>query len=319
MNKKFFYISILLLLMLLSSCKSKRNLVSSLPSLEVVADSVLRADTVGLPVSLVGVLTFDQSDLRDIRRMSGRSARSSRSLDDFTHRDVPEAFDSCRIAFISDLHYKSLLKEEGLADLVRLLSFLHADVLLMGGDYHEGCQYVAPLMAALAQVKTPLGTYAVLGNNDYEACYSEVVNEMKRRGIRLLEHKVDTLKRGKDRILVAGVRNPFDLKQNGQSPTLALSPDDFVILLTHTPDYAEDVPVTHADLILAGHTHGGQVTLFGYAPVVPSRYGQRFLTGLKYNSAHIPMIVTNGIGTSQHAIRLFAPAEVVMITLHRLR
>lgn len=355
MNKKFFYISFLLLLMLFSSCKSKRNLVSSLPSLEVVPDSALRADTVGLPASLVGVLTFDQSDLRDIRRMSERSVRSSRSLAklkirkkeivkrgtqitfttvdvsssykgvkrvrmyDFTHRDVPEAFDSCRIAFISDLHYKSLLKEEGLADLVRLLSSLHADVLLMGGDYHEGCQYVAPLMAALALVKTPLGTYAVLGNNDYEACYSEVVNEMKRRGIRLLEHKVDTLKRGRDRILVAGVRNPFDLKQNGQSPTLALSPDDFVILLTHTPDYAEDVPVTHADLILAGHTHGGQVTLFGYAPVVPSRYGQRFLTGLKYNSAHIPMIVTNGIGTSQHAIRLFAPAEVVMITLHRLR
>lgn len=80
MNKKFFYISFLLLLMLLSSCKSKRNLVSSLPSLEVVPDSALRADTVGLPVSLVGVLTFDQSDLRDIRRMSGRSARSSRSL-----------------------------------------------------------------------------------------------------------------------------------------------------------------------------------------------------------------------------------------------
>ena len=103
------------------------------------------------------------------------------------------------------------------------------------------------------------------------------------------------------------------------SPTLGLSPDDFVILLTHTPDYAEDVPVTNSDLILAGHTHGGQVTLFGlYAPIVPSHYGQRFLSGLKYNSKNIPMIVTNGIGTSQKAIRMFAPAEVVMIVLHRL-
>ena len=100
---------------------------------------------------------------------------------------------------------------------------------------------------------------------------------------------------------------------------LGLSPDDFVILLTHTPDYAEDVPVTNSDLILAGHTHGGQVTLFGlYAPIVPSHYGQRFLSGLKYNSKNIPMIVTNGIGTSQKAIRMFAPAEVVMIVLHRL-
>ena len=201
----------------------------------------------------------------------------------------------------------------------RVLIDQKADVLLIGGDFHEGCQYVPPVMAALAQVKTPLGTYAVLGNNDYEACYDDIVREMRHYGMHLLEHKVDTLRRGGERILVAGVRNPFDLGKNGTSPTLGLSPDDFVILLTHTPDYAEDVPVTNSDLILAGHTHGGQVTLFGlYAPIVPSHYGQRFLSGLKYNSKNIPMIVTNGIGTSQKAIRMFAPAEVVMIVLHRL-
>mgnify|MGYP000102083902 FL=1 len=103
----------------------------------------------------------------------------------------------------------------------------------------------------------------MLGNNDYEACYDDIVREMRHYGMHLLEHKVDTLRRGGERILVAGVRNPFDLGKNGTSPTLGLSPDDFVILLTHTPDYAEDVPVTNSDLILAGHTHGGQVTLFG--------------------------------------------------------
>lgn len=101
-------------------------------------------------------------------------------------------------------------------------------------------------------------------------------------------------------------------------PHIGLSPDDFVILLTHTPDYAEDVPITNTDLVLAGHTHGGQVTLFGlYAPIIPSHYGKRFRTGLKYNSHHIPMIITNGIGTSNKNIRLFAPSEVVMIILHQ--
>lgn len=72
---------------------------------------------------------------------------------DFTHRDVPEAFEGFRIAFISDLHYKSLLKEKGLNDLVRLLIAQKADVLLMGGDYQEGCEYVEPLFSALARVK----------------------------------------------------------------------------------------------------------------------------------------------------------------------
>lgn len=355
MMKKLLYISVLFLL-LFTSCKSKRNLVSSLPQQEIKSDSTLLSDTIGLPSSLSPMLTFDQSNLRNIRRppvkRSPKKVKkvepvkpqkqivqrgtkiTSRTINvssvyegvsrvkvyDFTHRDVPAAFENFRIAFVSDLHYKSLLKEKGLNDLVRLLVAQKADVLLIGGDFHEGCQYVPPVMAALAKVKTPMGTYAVLGNNDYEACYEDIVREMKSYGMHLLEHKVDTLKRDGEQILIAGVRNPFDLVQNGKSPTLDLSPDDFVILMTHTPDYAEDVPVTNSDLVLAGHTHGGQVTLFGlYAPIVPSHYGQRFLTGLKYNSRHIPMIITNGIGTSQKAIRMFAPAEVVMIVLHQLK
>lgn len=185
---------------------------------------------------------------------------------------------------------------------------------------HEGCEFVSPVLAALGRVKTPLGTYAVLGNNDYEACYDDIVREMQHQGIHLLEHKVDTLKRGGEQILIAGVRGPFNLEQNGQSPTLSLSPDDFVILLTHTPDYAEDVPITHTDLVLVGHTHSGQVTLFGlYAPIIPSNYGQRFLTGLKSNTQGTPIIITNGIGTSNKNIRLFAPSEVVVITLRRMK
>ena len=149
-------------------------------------------------------------------------------------------------------------------------------------------------------------------------CYDDIVRGLQKYGMHLLEHKVDTLRRDGEEILIAGVRNPFNLKKNGTSPTLGLSPDDFVILLTHTPDYAEDVPITNTDLVLAGHTHGGQVTLFGlYAPIIPSHYGKRFRTGLKYNSHHIPMIITNGIGTSNKNIRLFAPSEVVMIILHQ--
>ena len=162
-----------------------------------------------------------------------------------------------------------------------------------------------------------MGTYGVMGNNDYERCHDDIVNTMKHYGMRPLEHEVDTLRKDGQQIIIAGVRNPFDLQKNGVSPTLALSPDDFVILLMHTPDYAEDVAITNTDLVLAGHTHGGQVTLFGlYAPILPSHYGQRFRGGLKRNSQGIPMIITNGLGTSNKNIRMFAPSEVVVIELN---
>ena len=231
MMKKLVYISILSLL-LLSSCRSKRMITVSLPQPVMQADSTQLGDTIGLPARLSPMFTFDQSDLRNVRRQPAKGEVKKQQIKktapvqkvivqrgtritsktthvgsaykgvsriktyDFTHRDVPAAFEGFRIAFVSDLHYKSLLKEEGLKDLVRLLIDQKADVLLIGGDFHEGCQYVPPVMAALAQVKTPLGTYAVLGNNDYEACYDDIVREMRHYGMHLLEHKVDTLRRG---------------------------------------------------------------------------------------------------------------------------
>ena len=84
---------------------------------------------------------------------------------------------------------------------VELLIAQKADVLLMGGDYQEGCEYVEPLFSALARVKTPMGTYGVMGNNDYERCHDDIVNTMKHYGMRPLEHEVDTLRKDGQQII----------------------------------------------------------------------------------------------------------------------
>ena len=328
--KKINYLFIIFVLFLFVSCKSKKNVVSTLPRPVLNVDSV-RPDS---SAAIAALFAPDHSQLADLKVSTKKQKKTAKKeaateqeernlvlrgtkitsstvnvpatysgIDrvveyDFTHRDVPEAFEGFRIAFISDLHYKSLLKEKGLNNLVDLLIAQKPDVLLMGGDYQEGCEYVEPLFAALARVKTPMGTFGVMGNNDYERCHDEIIRTMKHYGMRPLEHEVDTLRKAGQQIILAGVRNPFDLKQNGVSPTLALSPNDFV---------------------LAGHTHGGQVRVFGYAPIQNSHYGTRFLTGLAYNSTKMPLIVTNGIGTSQMPVRIGAPAEIIMITLHRLK
>lgn len=233
-----------------------------------------------------------------------------------THKDIPPAFDNFRIIFISDLHYKSTLQEKGLHKLMNQLRSLRGDMILMGGDYHEGVQYIRPLFDSLREVHPPYGIIGVLGNNDYEAGYGEIMESARENQIRILEHTSDTIRKEESCIIIAGVRNPFDKKKNGISPDVLLSDSDFVILLTHTPDYAEYAEIRHSDLILAGHTHGGQITLFGYAPVTASAYGQRFRSGMKRNKNNIPVIITNGIGTSRKRLRLFAPSEIVRITLH---
>lgn len=234
---------------------------------------------------------------------------------DFVHKDIPSSFDGISIVFISDFHYKSKFKEKQLKGIIETISGINPEIIMLGGDYTEGCENIYPLFNSIGQLKPKFGIYGVMGNNDYETCYEETVMAMKDCGIKLLEHECDTIESEGQRIIVTGIRNPFD-KKNLKSPTLALKDSDFVIMLVHTPDYAQDTNISNTDIVLAGHTHGGQVTLFGlYAPVIPSKYGQRFRTGLKYNDQNIPIIITNGIGTSQKNIRIFAPSEIIWLHL----
>ena len=112
--------------------------------------------------------------------------------------------------------------------------------------------------------------------------------------------------------------NGFDLKRYATSPTAPLKDEDYVVMITHTPDYTEDADIVHTDLALAGHTHGGQVTLFGLiVPETGSKYGRRFLTGLNYNTQGIPVITSNGLGTSRKNIRTGARSDLVIVTLRK--
>lgn len=237
---------------------------------------------------------------------------------DFYSEQVPEAFDGFRIGFASDFHYKSKYKERGLESTIRALKHLHPDILLLGGDYQERCEDGETLICQLSRIRTPYGTYGVMGNHDYQRCHDELRAAMQQHGIKVLEHTSDTIAIDGQRIILSGIRNPFDLEKNGVSPTLGLKPEDFVIMLTHTPDYAEDADISNTDLVLAGHTHGGQITLGRWlVPCTNSKYGKKFLSGRAETSHGIPVITTNGLGTSRVKFRMFTPSEVVLIVLHK--
>ena len=238
--------------------------------------------------------------------------------------DVPMAFDGYRIGFASDFHLESKFKERQLHGTVKALQATAPDVLLLGGDYQEGCEYVVPLLAELGRVLPPDGIFAVLGNNDYERCTGLIRRAMREQGITLLEDSTATLYREDDSITLWGAnayagRYPTAPKRSNTSIRETYIDDNsFTILLTHTPDYVEDADVSGVDLALAGHTHGGQVTLFGlYAPITASKYGTRFRTGLRRNSQGVPIIISGGLGTSRRNIRFCAPTDIIIVTLRR--
>ncbi len=229
---------------------------------------------------------------------------------------LPQSFDGCDIAFISDTHYPSKFTRKRLAKVIRRLRKLQPQMLLLGGDYVTANEYIGEIFDSISRINTKYGTYAVLGNHEFKRA-DAIKEAMQEYNVRLLQDEAVALS-ADSTLFVVGVKNPFKVDTLTPLPTAAVADSVFVILLAHTPDYAQRVDV-QADIVLSGHTHGGQVTLFGlYAPVVNSLYGRRFLTGLNYTSRGVPVITTNGVGTSRRKVRFCAPSEIVFITLRRV-
>lgn len=228
---------------------------------------------------------------------------------------LPQEFDGCQIAFISDIHYPSKFTRKRLAKVVRKLRDLRPQMLLLGGDYVTADDYIDELFDSLATVKSDYGIYAVLGNHEFSR-RSAIEKAMSRRGIILLKDEARPLT-SDSAVYIAGVANPFKVDSTTVSPSAAVADSAYTILLVHTPDYAQMVDAP-ADIVLSGHTHGGQVSLFGlYTPVKNTRYGTRFLRGMNSTDRGVSVVTTNGIGTSRRKIRFCVPSEIVVVTLRR--
>ena len=229
---------------------------------------------------------------------------------------LPAAFDGCRVAFVSDIHYPSLFNARRLERLVASLSDIHPDLLLLGGDYVTSDDSIKALFSALETVGARYGTYAVLGNHERRNG-GLVASSMREHGIILLSDSIACVDAAGGELFIAGVRDSFSCDSVMLQRVDAIADDAFVILLAHTPDYAERSSV-EVDVVLSGHTHGGQVSLFGlYTPVRNSVYGRRFLSGRNVATSGTIVITTNGVGTSRKKVRFCVPSEVVLLTLKR--
>ena len=229
---------------------------------------------------------------------------------------LPVSFDGAQIAFISDLHYPSLFTAKRLQKLVRKVRKLSPDVLVMGGDYTACEEYLDTLFSPFSSLEIPCGAYAVAGNHDRRRV-AAVAASMERAGITFLADDCRLLTRNGGQVCVAGVGNSMKVEDGALAMLSALPDSLFTILITHAPDFAQDAQVA-VDVVLAGHTHGGQVSLFRlYTPVKNTKYGTRFLTGLNRTSGGVPVITTNGVGTSRRKLRFCAPSEIVLVRLRK--
>lgn len=245
----------------------------------------------------------------------------------FGDPDLPAAFDGTRIVLVTDVHRGPFFSQDRVRSLVEMVTALEPDLVVLGGDYvFLGTKYAASCFAELGKLEAPLGRFAVLGNHDYgdyekgEEGPALVIQAIRDAGITLLRDQGAWIERDGGRIRIGGVSDYSVDKPDARSVLEGTDRSDFVLLVSHSPDYAEKLPEDTVDLVLSGHTHGGQVTFFGlWAPYVPSDYGQKYRTGLVSTSPgedSTVVIVSNGIGTSTiPPVRLLARPQIVVITL----
>ncbi|MGE3874192.1 MAG: metallophosphoesterase [Parvibaculaceae bacterium] len=243
-----------------------------------------------------------------------------------------------RIAVLADIHasepYMSLARVERIVATVNALT---PDLILLLGDYATNRRWVtrkvpitetAPILAGL---KAPLGVHAILGNHDW---WDDKAAQKRRAGPCLYRTALETaglpvyendgvrlvhkdkpfwLMGLADQIAFIEGRNRFAGLDDLDATLAKVTDDAPVILMIHEPDAFTRVP-SRVALTLAGHTHGGQVRLFGYSPIVPSAYGNRFAYGhVVEDDRHL--IVSGGLGCSILPVRFGVPPEVNLIEL----
>ncbi|MFT9055575.1 MAG: metallophosphoesterase [Ethanoligenens sp.] len=232
--------------------------------------------------------------------------------------DLPAAFDGTTIAFLSDIHHSRSFPLKRVKELVALTNSLRADVILLGGDYVSHSQaHIPNFFREAAALTAPLGVYGVLGNHDRKTNAALSQECMAQAGICSLDNKGYWLEKDGARIRVGGVGDLTTAEQD-LSPMLAETrPDDFMVLVSHHPDYAEQLPFNLIDLMLCGHTHGGQVSVLGkWAPSYfgHTHYKLKYLTGV-VKDADTTIIISNGIGTVGPPVRICAAPQIWLITL----
>jgi predicted MPP superfamily phosphohydrolase len=233
----------------------------------------------------------------------------------------PNDLKGLRIAVIGDIHTGApFIDDRKLRLLVERTNQQQPDLVVLLGDFMSQDTWhghrVAPEITAnhLKYLQAPLGVYAVLGNHDWWDNGHDVRRALEQAGIRVLENDVSEVKRGETSFWLAGLADIWTRPQQVPETLAKIPSGSLIIALTHNPDVFQNLPKT-VPLMLAAHTHGGQVNfpLIG-TPVVPSRFGQRYSAGHVFENDH-HLFVTTGIGTSILPVRFRVPPEIVILTI----
>lgn len=277
-------------------------------------------------------LALSAASLGGLALYSGEFARHRISIEEHTVRlpRLPDALRGLQIVQISDIHYFEFTESFFLRQVVERVNRLHPDVVVITGDFvtygplrwprsdaHKrmALRHMPECAAILAGIRCPL-RYVTMGNHDMMVGARDISGDLESQGFSLLRNSAVPIERGGQRLWLVGLGSACACDADPQRaiPASALRDKQTIIVLAHEPDILPEIARYRADLMLAGHTHGGQVRLPYLPPAFLPEYGRRYVEGwFRYGPTEL--YVNRGIGTIGLPLRLNCPPEITLFTL----
>ena len=240
---------------------------------------------------------------------------------DIALAELPPGLEGLTIGLISDIHSSAFMPKHDMQRYVEVMNSLGVDLIVVTGDFvNSVLEEVYPFAEAFSDLRAPLGVYGVLGNHDFFSRRVDLVAKaVDDCGVKLLRNDRITIERNGARLLLLGVDDvgrPAEASE-AMTATLRGAPDGMPrILLCHRPYFLSQAVEHSMDLVLSGHTHGGQVSLgsFGGTTIAPASLASKYVWG-SYREGKTQMYVNRGIGTVGLPIRINCPPEITVLRL----
>lgn len=233
-------------------------------------------------------------------------------------RRLPKALDGLRIAHLSDLHYGPIVNPEHLERAIAAANDLRPDLIALTGDYisHDR-SFAAPCAELVGRLRARFGVFAVLGNHDHWTDAALIADLFRAEGIKVLLNEGMRLDLAGESFWLAGVNDTMVGLEDLPLAMAGSGEDEMKLLLAHNPVILRRAARAGVDLVLSGHTHGGQVTLRP-EKTFNGRPRRRLLRGLG-RRGNTQIYVTRGLGTVVLPIRYGCPPEVSVLELRSMQ
>ncbi len=253
--------------------------------------------------------------------MFAETSRCDVNEETFLIPGLPPEFFGYSISLVTDIHSSIYMREKEMGVYTRILNDLESDMILVGGDLVNGRpDEIRPFADAFSVLRAPDGVFGVLGNHDYYSGEPDMIADVATQaGVRILRNEGRILQRGHARLTLLGVddvSNAAGARMLIDRTTAAVRPEGPTVLLCHRPYFLPVAAARKIDLVLSGHTHGGQVVLgrFGDSVITPAAFASPYVAGV-YERGTTKMYVSRGIGTVGIPIRINCPPEITRIVL----